>query len=413
MAKETSSFNVAFQDNLLLAADNSPFEYSGYTKSSHYAQDHLPLEPKYNFTGWGSTLTLPVEAGKYHLGKIQLIVDLGPLTCPSASFVRFQDYLGYQIIESIKATQFNNPLGPELKTDDLVLHYNLHYDEEERRHQDPNIAANLAEFERTDLAKSAQHLLIEIPLWWTKDPSFYVNMKPLGQPIHITIKFKKLADIVQTDTPTIADLSCSLDNASGQVFLYTQPEEILNRQAARFNSKLPRQKQGLLKKVLLAEKMENIQMKGGLGNTEFKLKVDGIKGQVAFFVFIIRKASAVSASGGPNQDILTFQKIKSFRLMDKQTVVVREVDDRLCRKYLMPHWFSGVMGNYIYGWSYSFAPEMSIVNSVGHLTHGSFADPRLVITLDAPIAEDHRCDFYAFSHNFAQQKDDALRVLFE
>lgn len=411
MAKDLTSFNTGFLDTLLLEPDRSPFDYHGFNATSHYAQDHIDYDPSNAPAGFNSTAYITQPRGDYIIGKVQLTFTVSAIAKATGTYARLMDFGAYQCIESIQCKQGNVDLiSPYIETDDLVLLYNMSLDRDERDHTDLNIGANLSSAERDSAALANQNFLVELPVWWSDHPGMYLNMKPFNKDLQYQIKFRSLVDVIETDATTpSSDVTATISNIKLRVFHYTQPEQVLNRQTALTDSRMPNQASGQLKKTVYWEKQLNNVLTSG--SQAFTVKLDGIKGNVIDWCFIVRPSANINP-GNANQDRLTFVNIASWELYDGNTLVIRNVDSQYNRMYLYPHWYSGVPGNYIFGYSYSLTPE-NFLNSTGHLTHGSFKDPKLKVYFSGATGTTYRLDFFARSHQFIQHKDEQVRPLFE
>jgi len=409
MAKDLTSFNSGFLDALLLDNDNSPFDYKGFVATSHYSQDHIDYDTTNTLsTGFAQTAQIEIPQGEYIVGKVQLTFDVSAITQTGGTYVRLHDFGAYHCIDNITCKYGNvDQINPAIELDDLLVRYNLHYPEEERFHVDSNIAGNMSQSERETAAASIQSFLVELPIPWDNSPDMYLNMNTLNKPLIWKIKFKAIADCVETDA-TAANVSGTISNVKLRVFHYTQPDHILKRQTSAYSSKI--NEHGIIKKNLYTEKIVERTLTGGTGALTHEVSLTEIKGNVVYFVFMIRKKSNISA-GTVNQDYLTWVDIDSWELYDGQNLVIRSIDSQYNRMYLFPHWFEGIPGNYLFGYCYTMS--LNPAHSLGHLNHGAFKTPKLKITLNSALSVDHRIDVFAFSHQFYQQKDDTIRPTFE
>jgi hypothetical protein len=410
MAKDLTALNNGYLDTLLLAEDDSPFDYKGFYATSHYSQDHIDHDCENTLSkGFGETANIHIPFGEYHIGKVQLTFDVSAFTQSTGTYVRLPDFGAYHCIENITAKYGNNDLiNPKMETDDMLLTYNLYNDLDERQHKDVNIAGNLSQAERNAKAAAVQHLLIELELPWTSSPDLYVNMNSLNKEIIFKVKFNTIAGSIETDaTNASTDITATISNVKLRVFHYTQADKVLARQTARVKSQV--NPQGILKKISYWEKLADVKIPTGVDYYDVDLK--SIKGNVMFWVFWIRPRANVNP-GAANQDRLTLVDIASWELFDGQNSLIRETEGRYNRYYLMPHWFPGVPGNYIFGHSNTMTPT-NLLNSTGHLNHGAMKSPKLRIKFNGALGSEHRLDFWACSHQFMQHRDATLRVIFD
>lgn len=228
---ENLRLNSNVQDPFFIGGA-SRFSYKHWNTVRNYFKARQVISPKeVDSWTWSSTsITRNVEIEKLceKITHLRLEMDVGALavTPGAAAYLRFCDYLAYAMIESIEFKQNSNVIQ-RLTGDQLYLKNVKYMSAEQQDAENVCVAGRLSTSQRDYAATTTQHLILRIPFYFDDDVTKALTMHALGIEPKITIKFRPLTSVIQTDLALAGNtFTAAVSNVQMSAeCVYLEPEE--------------------------------------------------------------------------------------------------------------------------------------------------------------------------------------------
>lgn len=385
--------------------NDSILVYSGWATTTNWKERRILESPINSGITYGGEAIFKPDKSKFQLGHVQLKVVRSALADGGggATFNRFVPFEGYAMIEHMTVKYSVNELE-RWTGKQLQLYHRLFKGIRDNDAINEVVHGDKSPTERNTLAASAAELWVDLPLGWAVDPRRYLIIAGLASQIEIRVKFRQLRDIVQTDgtaLPTGSITTVELKSAN----VHVQKNEKAIQQ-----TRIQRDRKGVL--YLIDQWEEQLNNIVSTGATSASVQLNTFKGAATEMMFVVRPVSA-DDNTAPNtaNDPFNYLQITSWDLKAGQLTLVDLVSDREQKYVVHRKLHSGVMGDHIYGASWSAHPEDQ-VNAWGHITFAGMNTPTLTINFAAALAEDHVVDVYLRTKNVWHHHGGEIRALF-
>ena len=265
---------------------------------------------------------------------------------------------------------------------------------------------------------------VNLPLWWTLDPSLYLEYLTLANDLRIDVEFNPMNSILKvnrglnTNLP-IPDIANGPDIRNAMLVsakLRVMHIHLPNHRRLKLHQSVNQTQEGVLKKTVDYERHNRIGI-NAVGMTHYEVNLTNFRSPTIALIFYLRKKADVDsrvllgaagqagrgqrATSGPTYWDL--QTVGRHHLKGNNVILYPEVDDVYCRYYVGGrHWNNDTPSN-MYTINFTIDPQ-NVVDSTGSLDFGNIHNPTLVLDWDTPITGDYYLDVIALTHNFTQLK---------
>ena len=356
---------------------DSPFSYPGWNTVTNFHKDRREDTAENTNVDFGGTYRFEFAKRREKLGPIQLHWTVPIPASAGSTFVRYVDYVGFHIIDTITFRQGSNQL---YQITGRALHRIYHRLDKEpflAQSHDQLLGGNLTDAQRNAAAAAAQEIWTPLDqLLWFVDTSKYLDVTAVSQKVTMEVRTFPLANVIQTDgaAPTNAvSLACTMKPTN----IFVEDDE---RDQHIRRTLTP---SGLIMQFEEIIAQEGNQMVGTAAQTVYNIRLDSFRGLIKELIFVVRDQANDVTTTALNRPNL-FIQIASFRLLANSDIIVDTTTDLYGRQYLMSLYHSGDIagGDFIYGVSWNLQPE-DMLNSLGHLDFSGLSNPILEITFAA------------------------------
>jgi hypothetical protein len=372
---------------------DSLFTYMGWVTKCNYAHRRRQMAQFGVLPSYGTTAVFRFDRSAFKRGPVQLRWTRSALTgAGGATFQRYVDFEGYATILDIEVVYGQNRLF-YMTGEQLYLKHRMLKDQRE------SDAANLLVFgdqsvaDRTTLAASAQTLTVDLPLYWTLDPSLYFIGTGTSHELEVRIRLRDLGSITNTDgtaTPT-----------GGITAMWLQPLDIyVEDDEKRWHHAQLESADGI--HYLIEDTELQLNNLITAGQTSYQIQLSNFKGACKELIVVVRPDADRSATApNPNNALFNYTQIGSMGVIASDVVVMDTLDDAYLRFYIWPLYHRGVPGDFIYVHPFAMAPE-NYKHGTGHKTWSAMTNPILTINFNSALAANQRVDLYSVIYNNIQ-----------
>jgi hypothetical protein len=382
---------------------DSLFYYMGWVTKTNFAQRRRQLTAYGTQAAYGSTVTFRFDKSAFKRGPVQLRWTRSALTgTGGATFQRFVDFEGYASIANIDVYHGQNRLFTI--TGDLMQI--LHRLMKDQRQSD---AANMLVFgdqsvaDRNTLAAASATLTVDLPLWWTYDPTLYFISTGTAHELEIRVTMRPLAEITQTDGTSAP--TGSITN------MYLLPLDVhVEDDEKGVHHAAIESKTGIHYMIQDYEYHTNIQLASG--NTQYQIQLTNFKGAAKALIMVIRpEADRDITAPNATNEYYNYTQIDTWQWTAADVTIFDLLDDRYCRFYINEKYFPGVPGDFIYVAPLGAAPA-NYKHGTGHKTVTGMTNPLLTINFASALAVNQRVDLYLLVNNNIQHHKSELYKTF-
>jgi hypothetical protein len=373
---------------------DSLFTYMGWVTKCNYAHRRRQMSQFGVLPSYGTTAVFRFDRSAFKRGPVQLRWTRSALTGQGgATFQRFVDFEGYATILDIEVVYGQNRLF-YMTGDQLYIKHRLLKDQRESDAANMLVFGDQSIADRNTLAASSQTLTVDLPLWWTLDPSLYFIGTGTSHELEVRIRLRPLTDITQTDGTTAPTGSITQ--------MWMQPLDIyVEDDEKRWHHAQLESADGI---HYLIEDTE-LQLNNLLtaGQTSYQIQLSNFKGACKELIVVVRP-DADRDTSAPNQtnQLFGYTQILSMGVVASDVTVMDTLDDAYLRFYTWPLYHRGVPGDFIYTHAFAMAPE-NYKHGTGHKTWSAMTNPILTINFSGALGANQRVDIYSVIYNNIQQ----------
>jgi hypothetical protein len=382
--------NTAVDSPLWFSTDLSPFAPRGWTALTNCIRDRRTISPQTAASYSGSHQFIIQKVADL-TGLPLLRFQMGALTVTGGTYSRFVDFAPLALIASIEVSYQSNVLQT-FTGEDMHALFRLHFPTEKRDGYNQLWAGDLTNAQRATASASAQTWYV--PLWWLfwcSSTHQYLPIINLSHELTITVTYRALADVVQTDgTSPASTLSVDMINYYWHV---SAAERHMMTQMSRSGK-------GLQYKTCDIQRIPPYTIASG--TTTVDVPLDNIKGTVFDLIFTLRKSSEISTSLA--NDWFNYQTFATYAILIGEDYLVRETPVNFAVNYENAEFHSAPPGALVISVPHALAVEDRL-NSSGGLSYANANKPILRITFSSATAVTLVCNVRALVHNLHQLKD--------
>jgi hypothetical protein len=386
--------------------NDSIYLYNGWATTTNWSERRISESPINSGVDYGGEAIFRIDKSKFQLGPVQLHTTVSALTAGAGTTLhnRFVPFAAYAAIDYVKVLYSVNELE-RWTGRQLQLYHRMFKGIRDNDSMNELVAGDKSPTERDVLAASAQTWIVDLPLGFTVDPRRYLIVAGLASQIEIRVKYKALANIVQTDNST------NLPTGSiTTITLTTTNVHVQKNEKAVQQARLQREKRGVV--YLVDQWEEQLNNTVSSGATSATVQLNTFKGGATEIMFVVRAATSDDATAANlGNDPFDYVKITSWELKTGQITLVDLVTDAEQKHVLNRKMHSGVPGDHIYGASWSAHPE-DPMNAWGHITFAGMATPTLTVNFTAALSGTHYIDVYLRTKNVWHHHGGEIRALF-
>lgn len=362
--------NTGVQDPLHFAVDNNVFAPDTWSTVNNHMQDRKRLTPKVT-NGLGGTSSFSIAKVADCAGWIRLDLTLSALSGSGGSYIAWQDWTLYSLIDTVSVSYAGNRLQT-LHGEDMVEKIKSFATEEEIATERTLAVGDQPLGARAVLAAGAQTVRGRLPLFFTSTTRNFLQCSSLAHEVTIDITYKTLLNSVETDH-TASTVTGSITAQSIEVnYVHLTPADRAAVTAATTTD------YGLLYSFLDIERQRSTLVSDA-STTDFSIAVNSIRNPAAFLQVTLRKASALNSSTGQNRyyDYLSVGPLATISLTANGTAVStahteRELQNDVHNRY----WPHAPIGENIYKIPFALDPSDK-VHATGSLNIANTSNPQL------------------------------------
>ncbi len=285
------------------------FQPRAWTKVANHTTEMIELSPNSSSFSYGSSSTVVFEVDRRgdFLGStgddFELIVTRGALSATGDTYVRFNDWEGYAMIDTIRYIYVNREVK-RIRGEDLYNEIQLTKTQEQRSGIAALVNGDKGAAERDTLATASSTLHIPILFPWRKLKKG-INMFALPNKLRIEVTFKSLASITQTDGTSPA---CTISDVKLRSYWLHLKE--VDRKAVWL---MTRTKLGYSLKVTDYE--EHIDETIASGTTTWTLKLKNFKNACINLIGWLRTSAQIDNTDA-SRDLFNYVAPPDFYLRD-------------------------------------------------------------------------------------------------
>jgi len=360
--------NTGIVDPLLFSEDtiDSYFWYHGYKTIKNFFLVRKDVTPNESAPALGgiSNFKIPIIADKW--GTVQLMFKLGALGVTGGTYARFVDFVGYCAWEYIELDFSTNEVYT-IYPEDLFLKYR-HLCIEHREAEAEIIVGDKSDAERDLAATAEQQLIVDLSFPHTRATSHWMEIMQLAQEPKIIIKWKTLAQIVNTDgTSPVATLS---DVKLRCTYVHFDNDERDN------NTERVEQEDGVIRLFddFKMEISDDIPI-GTTGERRFKINNFRTSTKTFTFLVIVKEDRTTPLD---NNYFGNLQPISKFYLESADGKIIEPIEDLYSRFYLWPLHHEAPAGDFIYEINFGLEPD-NLIDATGSYNFGNATNITLVV----------------------------------
>ncbi len=371
--------NTGIVDPLLFSEDSvdSYFWYHGYKTIKNFfivRKDITPQETTNSSFGSKNTWKIPILADKW--GKVQLMFQVGPLATTGGTFRRFVDFLGYTAWDYIELAFSTNEVYT-IFPEDIWKKYRTMLGIEHREAEAEIIASDKSNAERDFLATQTQQMIVDLVFPHCRASTHWMEIMQLAQEPRITVQWKPLANIVNTDgtnpTATLSDVKMRC------VYVHFDNDERDN------NTFRVEQEDGVIRLFddFKMEQSPDIP----IGTTgEYRIKINNFRTSTKTFSFIVRRKVDLTTPLANNY-FGNLQQIGRFWLEGADGRIIEPIEDLYSRFHMWTLHHESPAGEFLYEYPFGLEPD-NLLDSSGSYNFGNATNITLVIDFGSFVTED-------------------------
>jgi hypothetical protein len=387
---------------------DSSFAYLGWMTKCNFAARRRVIPPYGAAATYGQQVIFRIDKSAFKRGPIQAVWTRSAITGNGgATIARAVDYEGYASIALVEVYYGQNKLF-QLTGDQLWLRHKMNYNLLEDQAANQLVFGKQSAADRTTLAGQIQTLTVDLPLYWTVDPSMYFISTGTSHELEIRITLQPVGYWTQTDgsaTPTVTISSFNLTSFD----VYVEDDEKMWHQMELES------KEGINYMIRDSELQLNNVLASG--STQYVVPLSNFKGPCYEMIAIFRLASDRSSTA-PNlaNNVFNPQSINNganplngngptqqgtYQLQASDVILWDTMNDNYARWYIFPFYHRGIPGENIYLVVFSLTPDDAKVDR-GHKTWSAMTNPQFTVTFPSALGANWALDLYSRIYNNIQ-----------